>query len=408
MPAGSASESRLYANSDFVYLTGIEEPDCVALFANIDARTKYVLFWKEADEKQRTWEGPRLSCDELKLTSGADQVFPLDKMSEHLPDLFKGAERLYYMLNVEPALDRTVLQARNTLLKQQYLPTVAPATICELSLVMENLRVRKDEAEIATVRKAVDITAEAYDLAMRDARPGVYEYAIDGLVHHVFRRAGCLGPAFPSIVASGANATVLHYHRNNRRMEPGDLLLLDIGAKYQNYCADVTRTWPISGKFSAPQRAIYQAVLNAQKAAIQAIRPGAEIQVFHRQTVAALTASLVEIGLLQGNVEELIEKKSYEKFYMHRTGHFLGIDVHDLGGFFLQGEARRFEPGMLITVEPGLYIRPETADIPPQFAGVGVRIEDDVLVTAGGCEILTKKIPKEVDELEALLARLQV
>ncbi len=404
IPAGSAAENRLYPNSDFIYLTGLEEFDCVALLSTARKKPQYILFWKESDEKQKIWEGARMTIKEVKEASGADRVFPLDKLTQQLAEYFTGAETLYYTLNIDQNLDRLVLQSRDSLLKQKYMPTIAPATIGELGLVMEKLRVHKEKEEIAAIRQAVDITAEAYARAMREAKPGVYEYEIEALVSYVFRRAGCLGSSFPPIVASGANATVLHYKHNNRRMAQGDLLLLDVGAKYHNYCADVTRTWPLSGKFTPPQKAVYQAVLAAQKAVIAQIKPGVEVQAFHHQAIFLLTTSLVELGLLQGKVDELIEQKAYEKFYMHKTGHFLGIDVHDLGGFFLQGNTRRFEPGMVVTVEPGLYIRPGTEGVPPQFAWIGVRIEDDILVTAEGCEVLTDKIPKEVEALEELLA----
>ena len=391
-------------DSNFFYLTGIEEPGVVALLRTAQKRLHYTLFWKESDQKQKVWEGPRLGCQEAKVRYGAQRVQALPRLEKELYKYIEGVDRIYCTLGSNPGLDKLIIQSRDGLCKKRFMPYQIPFAIHDLSALLESMRIFKDEHELDCLNKAIAITTEAYRQVMAKTLPGMYEYEVEALLFYVFRQAGAQGLSFPSIVASGANATVLHYHRNDCRIEPNSLLLVDAGAKYNGYGADVTRTWPISGKFNKAQRAIYQAVLDAQSQAIREVRPGVEVRHCHEVAVRVLTEHLLRLGLLSGKVDEVIAKKKFEKFYMHRTGHFLGIDVHDLGGFYRpKRQPRIFEPGMVVTVEPGLYISPEYRDVPADFVGIGVRIEDDVLVTNDGCQILTAQIPKEIEAIEALL-----
>jgi Xaa-Pro aminopeptidase len=269
------------------------------------------------------------------------------------------------------------------------------------------MRVKKDAHELAAMRRAAEITAAAHIAAMQATAPGRHEYEIEALVEGEFRRNGALGPAYPSIVASGANATILHYHENDRRMEAGDLLLLDAGSEFDCYASDVTRTWPVGGRFSPAQRSVYSLVLQAQHRAIAAVKPGASVNDAHDVAVRTLVEGLRELGLLSGTVDEILSSRSFRRFYMHRTGHWLGMDVHDVGDYFARGstpsEHRRLEEGMVVTVEPGLYFAEDDTTIPAEYRGIGVRIEDDVLVTATGNEVLTSACPKEIADLESLV-----
>lgn len=268
------------------------------------------------------------------------------------------------------------------------------------------MRLIKSESEIALIERAAEITAEAHREAMRAARPGMHEYEVEALIEYMFRRRGAT-PAYTSIVGSGENATVLHYSANNAAIREGDLLLIDAGAEFQGYAADITRTFPVSGRFNRPQREIYEVVLEAQKACIAMVRPGVSIDELHNRSVELLTEGLVHLGLLQGDLNELIEKEAYKKFYMHRLGHYLGMDVHDVGLYYVDGESRKLEPGMVITVEPGLYVA-RNQEAKEEYRGIGVRIEDDVLVTAEGHRVLTAGVPKEVEEIEQFIARARV
>lgn len=406
--AGAASpqlEGRFCANSNFAYLTGLHDPQAIALFTTAASKSRYILFWRPPTQKDAVWHGSRPGLKEIKQLAGADCAYPLDKFAEKLPAYLKGAGSLYHTFGVDETNDKIILDVRNELLQQKYVAQTVPQALWELGEVMEKLRICKEPQEITLLRKAVAVTASAYQALMETVRAGMYEYEIEGLLAYLFHKEGAQEQSFGSIVASGANATVLHYMDNNSRIAENDLVLVDAGARYQYYCADVTRTWPVSGKFTPAQKAIYQAVLSAQKTAIAHIKPGASVPEFHKKVIATLTECMVDLGILHGKVADLIEKKEYEQFYMHKSGHFLGLDVHDSGGYFSQESQRTFQPGMVITVEPGCYIRTDAEKIPTQFCGIGVRIEDDILVTQEGCEVLSAGIPKEVNDLEELLRR---
>ena len=394
---------RFSAQSDFFYFTGIEEPATVVLFSNSHPQHRYVLFRNEVTEKEMIWNGPRLTNAELKEICGADAVFAIDELPQRLPEYLQSAANLYYSPGRYPQLDTMVFSSCRRLRRQNYQALTKPDAIWDVEGLIEDLRVCKDEAEISCLRRAAEITAAGYHQAMLATRPGVYEYELEALLYYTYRRHGARALSFPTIVASGANATILHYVNNDRCLGENELVLVDSGADYRHYCADVTRTWPVSGKFTPAQRQVYQAVLDAQTQSIAAIKPGELVEEFDRRATRVLTEHMLALKILTGNIEDIIAGKAYQKFYMHRTGHFIGLDVHDTGGYYRGKQPRRFEAGMVITVEPGIYISPAAVNVPAAFRGIGVRIEDDVLVTATGCEVLTADIPKEIDAIEQTL-----
>lgn len=386
-------------NGNFLYLTGLNYPDTIAVFGAADSR--YVLFWKEPLPHEAIWTGMRMSSQEAQHLAGADKVLPLKEFPAQIAEYLKGASGLACTLGSDDKLDLLILEARQQLLAQRSISTIAPAAIVDLGRFVEKIRLFKDKGEIETIRKAIDITGTAYRLAFEAARPGMYEYEIEALVHYVFRKHGAQGQGFPTIVASGSNSTVLHYTSNDRRMQKRELLLVDCGARYENYSADVTRTWPLGGKFNARQQLVYQAVLSTEEEIIKQVRPGITAIDIHQKTVERLTRWMLELGLLHGKLEDAVANKDYEKYFPHKTSHWLGLDVHDAGGYYNDGDPAVLEAGMVLTIEPGIYVRPGP-DTPEKFAGIGVRIEDDVLVTADGCEVLTASIPKRVEDMENL------
>lgn len=298
-----------------------------------------------------------------------------------------------------------MIEHQKNLLRRSNRGAIAPCAIYDLDPIFEDLRVSKDRAEIAALQKAADITAEAYEYVMANTTAGMYEYEIEAMLFYAFRKAGADRLSFPSIVASGSNSTILHYIRNNRKIGARDLLLVDSGAEYRHYAADVTRTWPVNGKFSAAQKAIYEVVLAAQKSAIAEIKPGVEINHIHHLVCSEIAQGLSRLKILRGSAAKILENKEYSPYFMHFTGHFLGLEVHDIGGAFHGPEPRKFEEGMVITVEPGLYFREDDDTVAKRWRGIGVRIEDDVLVTATGHEILTAAVPKEIEDLEKILRK---
>jgi len=393
---------RFRQDSDFFYLTGFEEPDAVAVIKP-EADTKYTLFVRPRDPEREIWDGRRAGVDGAKSDFGADESFPIADFESKLADFLDGAEVLYYRLGVDQNLDNTIVQEIVRMRGWNRKPIHPPQTIVDPATIVHEMRVFKNADEIEIMQQAADIAAEAHCEAMKAAKPGMQEYQIEALIEQIFRRHGASGPAYTSIVGAGPNATVLHYINNDGELRDGDLLLVDAGAEYKGYASDITRTFPINGRYSKAQREIYDLVLKAQMACVEMVRPGTTHDQLKQRSIEILTEGMVELGLLQGNVEGLIKEKKYEQFYMHGLGHMLGIDVHDVGRYYYGQESRALEPGVVMTVEPGIYIAPDTKDIPEKYLGIGVRIEDDVLCTNNGPRVLTTKVPKHPDEIEALM-----
>jgi Xaa-Pro aminopeptidase len=390
-------------DSDFFYLTGFDEPDSVLLLTTEHPEHRAVVFLRERNKERETWDGPRLGVDAAPETLGVDAAFPIGELSERLPDYLADVRRLHYRLGVHHDFDGVIFDALEQVRSRARTGVVAPSEIVDLTRDLHEMRLRKSEAELEVMSRAAAITREAHARAMQVARPGAHEYEVEAELLRVFRAHGAERPAYGSIVGSGPNATILHHRRNDRQMQDGDLLLIDAGAELGYYASDVTRTFPVNGRFTDEQRAIYDLVLASQHAAIEAVKPGVAYTEAHEAALEVLVAGLVELGLIEGPVDEAIEKKTYTRFFMHRTSHWLGMDVHDVGDYYVDKKPRRLEPGMVLTIEPGLYVAAD-AEVDPKWQGIGVRIEDDVAVTADGCRNLTADIPKEADELERILA----
>ncbi|MFZ1866768.1 MAG: Xaa-Pro aminopeptidase [Polyangiales bacterium] len=391
-------------DSDLYYLTGFSEPESLLVLTNQHEEHEMVLFVRPRKPEREIWDGPRAGVEGAVKDFGADDAFPIEELGSKLPDYIGNVERLHYRLAQNEDADAKVFDCLNLLRRGARRGVSAPQAIIDPSMHLHEMRLRKSEAELKIMREAAAITTEAHLRAMQMARPGMHEYEIDAELLHVFRKHGSERPAYESIVGSGPNATILHYRAGNRILRAGELVLIDAGCEYDYYASDVTRTIPVSGKFSPEQRAVYEVVLQAQNASIDLVEPGVTLQDIHDCAVRTLTEGLVGIGLLEGDVDTLIEEKKHEPFYMHRTSHWLGMDVHDVGQYYVQGKQRPLEPGFVLTVEPGLYIASDAQDVDARWRGIGVRIEDDVVVQATGCDVLTAGIPKEIDEVEAACA----
>lgn len=389
-------------SSDFYYLTGFNEPDSVAVFVPGREQGEFILFCREYDETMAIWTGRHAGLDGAREQFGADEAYPIGKLGEVLTTLMAGKERVYYPLGDE-RLRTQVSTLVAGLVEKARAGVRAPSVMIDLDGLVHEMRLFKSPAELAVLRKAMDVSAGAHRRAMTVCRPGLREYEVEAELLHEFMREGLRSPAYSSIVAGGNNACVLHYIHNEDVLQDGDLLLIDAGGECENYAADITRTFPINGRFTEPQRRLYELVLEAQLAAIECVRPGKRWNEPHEMAVQVLTKGLVKLGLLRGRVAKLIKEEAYKKFYMHRTGHWLGMDVHDVGDYKSGDDWRVLEPGMVLTVEPGLYVSKACADVEPQWRGIGIRIEDDVLVTERGCEVLTAAAPKTVADIEALM-----
>lgn len=398
------TQYRFRQDSDFYYLTGFEEPDAIAVIA--PGRTaKYTLFVRPRDPEQEIWVGRRAGVEGAKSDLGADQSYPIAEFDAKLQDLLDGAEKLYYRLGVHTDLDNKIVRQISEMRAINRKPIHPPRTIIDPATIVHEMRVLKSPQEIELMQKAADIAAEAHVEAMKAVRPGMKEYEVEALIEQVFRRAGAAGPAYTSIVGAGANATVLHYINNDGDLRDGELLLLDAGAEYKGYASDITRTFPINGRYTKAQREIYDLVLETQLSCVEMVRPGVTHDELKAHSVEMLTEGMVRLGLLKGEPADLIKNEKYKQFYMHGLGHLLGIDVHDVGIYYYGKQSRALEPGVVMTIEPGIYVAPDTKDIPEQYLGIGVRIEDDVLCTESGPRVLTTKVPKNGDEIEALMAK---
>lgn len=390
-------------DSDFFYLTGFDEPESVLLLRSV-GEPRMTLFVRPGDPERETWDGPRAGIDGALRGFSADVAHPIRELEEKLPALLSGAPRLFYRIGEHVEFDSRVLGAISVLRRKARQGAVWPSSIHELGPVVHEMRLHKGPEEIALLRQAIAITAEAHAEAMRSTRPGMFEYQVESLFRKIFRARGSERSAYPPIIGSGPNATILHHRRNDRRIEEGDLVLVDAGCEYGYYAADVTRTYPASGRFTSEQRAIYEIVLAAQRAAIDRVRVGATLDQIHQAALEPIVDGLIEVGLIQGPRQAALEDKRYRAFFMHRTSHWLGMDVHDVGGYFAGGAPRQLEPGMVLTVEPGLYVSPNSS-AEERFRGIGVRIEDDILVETQGPIVLSEAIPKTVLEVEQACAR---
>ena len=388
-------------DSYFYYLTAFPEPDAILILV-AGPEPKSILFCRDKNVERELWEGFRFGPDAASERFGFDEAHSISKLDEMMPKILGDQPSIHYMPGADAGWDARVISWLNQVRAQSRAGITAPAQIVDLRLALDEMRLAKDEAEIDTLRRAAAISDVGHRRAMGATRPGMHEYEIEAELLYEFRRGGAQFPAYWPIVAGGANACVLHYRDNNAAMMDGDLLLVDAGCELDGYASDITRTWPVSGKFSAPQRAIYELVLAAQAAAIEKVSPKHRWNEAHDAAVKTLAQGFIDLGLCGGGLQEVLEKEDYKRFYMHRTGHWLGLDVHDAGEYKRGGEWRELRPGMVLTVEPGCYIRPDEK-VPREFWNIGVRIEDDVLVTKTGNEVLTQATPKTVADIEALV-----
>jgi len=390
-------------DSDFYYLTGFNEADSLAVFIPGREQGEYILFCREFDEKKALWEGAHAGLEGATKHYGADDSFPINDIDDILPGMLENKAKVYYPMGRDGELDHQILEWISYLKKQSRNGISAPGELVSLEHILHEMRLIKSAAELKLMRRAADVSCKAHKRAMEQCKPGFYEYQVEAELLHQFGSEGLRYVAYPSIVAGGKNACVLHYIENKDKLKKGDLLLIDAGAECDHYASDITRTIPVSGKYNSAQRQLYQLVLDAQYAAIEQIKPGAPWNKAHDVSVEVLTKGLVKLGLLKGRVSKLIKDEKYKQFYMHRIGHWLGMDVHDVGDYKLDNEWRLLEPGMVLTIEPGLYIPSNCKKVDEKWRGIGIRIEDDVLVTKTGYEVLTEALPKEIDEIESLM-----
>jgi len=392
-------------DSDFFYLTGFNEPDAVAVLAPHHPEHRFILFVLPKDPEKETWTGYRVGPEAAKEEYGADIVYPIAELNEKLPQYLAKADRIYYRMGRNRAFNDKIVSHWQRLLATYHKRGTGPIAIEDPMTILNPLRAVKSPGEIEMMKKSAQIACEAHNRAREFAKAGIYEYQIEAEIEHTFRLAGAK-IAYPSIVASGANACILHYVENTRQLQNQELLLIDAGCSYGYYNSDITRTFPVGGQFTEEQKIIYELVLQAQLKAIEQVQPGNPYNLFHDAAVRVLVEGLMELGLLVGDIEEIIKEEKYKPFYMHRTGHWLGLDVHDAGLYRLGEEVwQPLQPGHIVTVEPGIYIganiKPVEGqpEIPEKWRGIGVRIEDDVLVTPTGHEILTSATPKAVEEI---------
>lgn len=398
------SEYAFRQDSDFHYLCGFDEPDAVLVLLPGRAAGEFILFCRDRDPAMELWNGYRAGPEGACSQFGADDAFPVDDIDEILPGLIEGRQRLYYAMGRHAEFDQHVMQWVNIIRSKVRSGAQPPGEFLDLDHLLHDMRLYKSAAELKIMRRAGEISARAHSRAMRFCRPGVYEYQLEAEIQHEFAMAGARFPAYSSIVGGGANGCILHYVENRDQLRDGDLVLIDAGCELQGYAADITRTFPVNGRFSAEQRALYEIVLAAQQAAFEVIHPGNHWNDPHEATVKVITEGLLDLGLLSGELNELIETEAYKPFYMHRAGHWLGMDVHDVGDYKVGGQWRVLESGMVLTVEPGIYVAPDNPQVDARWRGIGIRIEDDVVVRKGDCENLTDSVPKQVDEIEALMA----
>ena len=391
-------------DSNFYYLTGFNEPDAVLLLMPGRLAGESVVFCRNRDKLMEIWNGYRAGPEGVVADYAINEAHPIDEIDDVLPTLLNGMSRIYYSIGQHDEFDRQIRQWLNSIRSKVRQGAVAPSELVTLDLLLNEMRLIKSDAEKEMMRQAGEISAQGHIKAMQLCKPGMMEYQLEGEILHHFAMNGCRQPAYSTIVGGGANACILHYVENDQVLQDGDLVLIDAGCELDHYAGDITRTFPVNGCFSAEQKAIYQLVLDAQEACIALAKPGVLWDAVHEESIRVLTQGLLDLGLLQGTLENQIDAGGYREFYMHRIGHWLGMDVHDVGDYKVEGEWRPLEPGMVMTVEPGIYIAPDNDQVEARWRGIGIRIEDDVLITEQGCEILTASVPKAIDEIEALMA----
>ncbi len=389
-------------DSDFYYLTHFPEPEALMVLAPGRPEGEYILFCRRKDQLKEIWDGRRAGIEGAISMYGADQAFAIEEIEKTLPKLMENRDKVYTIMGRYPEFDSEIIHAVTQVRNNQRSGAQAPGEIVDLGHVLHEMRLIKKKDEIKLMRQAATISAAAHIRAMSETRPGRFEYQVQAELECEFRLGGSEWPAYPSIVAGGENACILHYTENNCVLNDGDLLLIDAGAEFDCYAADITRTFPVNGKFSAAQQALYEVVLASQKAAIDAVKPDQPMIDYHNAAVEVLTDGLIDLDILSGERNELIETNAFSPYYMHRTGHWLGMDVHDVGDYKIEDEWRLLEPGMVLTVEPGLYISP-SENVDEKWHNIGIRIEDDILVTRNGNENLTSKAPKEIGDIEQLM-----
>lgn len=398
------AEFQYRQDSDFHYITGFDEPEAVAVLVPGRDHGEYILFCRENDKKMETWNGLRAGQDGAIEKHAADDSFPIDDIDDILPGLLENKEKVYYTMGVHPDFDQLIIKWVNRLREQSRMGIHTPSEFVALDHQLHDMRLYKSAAEVKVMRKAAQISAKAHIRAMQFCKPDIYEYQLEAELLHTFMHNGARFPAYSSIVGGGKNGCILHYVENSDVLKNGDLVLIDAGAEVECYAADISRTFPVNGKYSKEQRALYDIVLAAQYAAIEQIKPGNHWNDPHEAAINVITQGLIDLGILKGKLKTNIEKETYKAFYMHRTGHWLGMDVHDVGDYKVDDEWRVLEQGMVLTVEPGLYVSAEHEKIAKKWHNIGIRIEDDVLVTKDGYDVLSKDVVKDPDEIEALMA----
>ncbi|WP_130803082.1 Xaa-Pro aminopeptidase [Acinetobacter ihumii] len=403
------ADYKFRTDSSFFYLTGFAEPEAVAVIETFDTVEDYTysLFCRERNREMEIWNGYRAGIDGAIEDFEADEAYAIDLLDEEIAEKLLNKERLYYRIGHRAEFDARVSQWIKQADAQQRRGNGAPSQILQLDRIVDEMRLIKSKQEIELMQIASDISAAAHTRAMQKVRPEMMEYALEAELNYIFGQHGCV-PSYNSIVGGGANACILHYVENDKALIDGDLVLIDAACEYQCYASDITRTFPVNGKFSPEQKALYNVVLAAQYAAIDAVRVGNSYREPHEVAVRILTQGLLDLGLLKGNLDELIESEAFRQFYMHGTGHWLGMDVHDVGNYKKENEWRPYEEGMVVTVEPGLYIAPDDETVDEKWRGIGIRIEDDVVATAQGPLVLTGAVVKETDDIEQLMAQVKI
>lgn len=398
------TEHLYHPDPNFYYLTGFEEPESICVIAPDHPKHQFIMFVLPKNETAEIWNGKRVGVDDACSHYGADKAYPIDKFEQRIGRYLEDADRLYYTLGSNEHVDARILSRFRQSVKSRVRSGKGFHTLVDPSPILSEMRLIKNKEELQRIRRATDITIDGHIAAMSAVSPGMYEYELEAFVDATFRSSGANGTAYPSIVASGGNATTLHYTSNESQIKDNTLVLLDAGAEYQRYCGDVTRTFPANGVFTKAQSEVYQLVLDAHYAIIDTIRPGVSIDEPHQKSIELLTEGMLSLGLLKGKAEKIIEKEKFKQFYMYRIGHMIGLDVHDVNCVRdAEGEYKTFEPGMVITIEPGLYIAEGTKKVPSKYLGIGVRIEDDILVTESGNENISEAVPKEIAAIEELM-----
>lgn len=396
----SDTEYSYRQDSNFYYLSGYEEPESLILIRPSQDKERFIIFCRDRDPLREQWDGFRTGQEGVIQDYGADAAYSINSIDEIMPKLLEGAKNIYFSMSAPCGVDAKISSWVEGIRKNTRSGAEPPQNLLSLDSILHEMRLIKEGDEMDLMKKAANITTEAHIRAMQSVRPGMYEYQLEAEYLYAFNKNGARSPAYNSIVGGGNNSCILHYVENNAELQDGDLVLVDAGCEYQYYASDVTRTFPVNGKFSPEQREIYSIVLEAHKQSMEQAKPGNKWNLMHDKSVEVIVEGLLSIGLLQGSRDEIIDKGEYSKFYMHRIGHWLGMDVHDVGSYKQDGDWRPLEEGMVMTVEPGIYILDSMEGVDDKWKGIGVRIEDDIAITDSGFEILTPDVPRTIEEVE--------